>query len=113
MTAIVPQSNALSEATVCRLVADLDVIPDHRERRGRVSPLSSIGDDQGPEDTADFSRDRDTDLLAELQARVDGMGTVLLQVQDQQDFQLLAPGHPPLAAVPTPADARQLPAALG
>ncbi len=44
---------------------------------------------------------------------MDGIRTVLLQVQDRQQFQLLAPGHPPLAAVPAPADARQLAPALG
>ena len=106
MTVIVPQFDALSEATVRRLVADLETLPDHRERRGRVYPLSSllaihllssIGDGQGPEDAADFARDhaawlrrlgilgdripsaqtlrrllrdRDTDLLAELQPLV-------------------------------------------
>ena len=110
MTVIVPQFNTLSEATVRRLVADLmadlEIIPDHRDRRGRVYPLSSllaihllasIGDGQGPEDAADFARDptawlrrlgilgdripsaqtlrrllrdRDTDLLAELQPLV-------------------------------------------
>ena len=110
MTAIVPQFDALSEATVRRLVADLmadlEAIPDHRDRRGRVYPLSGllaihllsgIGDGQGPEDAADFARDpaawlrrlgilgdripsaqtlrhllrdRDTDLLAELQPLV-------------------------------------------
>ena len=106
MTAIVPQFHTLSEATVRRLVADLEAIPDHRDRRGRVYPLSSllaihvlssIGDGQGPEDAADFARDpaawlrrlgilgdripgaqtlrrllrdRDTDLLAELQPLV-------------------------------------------
>ena len=48
-----------------------------------------------------------------LQATVDGIGAVLVQVQDGQDFQLLAPSHPPLAAVPAPADPGQLAAALG
>ena len=41
------------------------------------------------------------------------MGIVLLQVQDRQEFLRLAPGHPPRAAVPAPADSRQLAAALG
>ena len=51
--------------------------------------------------------------LGGLQARMDGIRTVLLQVQDRQQLQLLAPGHPPLAAVPAPADPRQLAPALG
>ena len=38
---------------------------------------------------------------------------MLLQVQDREEFQLLVPGHPSLAAVPAVADARQLAAALG
>ncbi len=42
-----------------------------------------------------------------------GMGTVLLQVQDGQNLQRLTPGHPPLAAMPAPADARQSGAAHG
>lgn len=41
------------------------------------------------------------------------MGAVLLQVQDGQNLQRLAPGHPSLAAVPAPADARQPSAAYG
>ena len=69
MTAIVPQFAALSEAVVRRLVddlmADLEAIPDHRDRRSRVYPLSglltirlSAGIDvgQGLEDAADFAR---------------------------------------------------------
>ena len=48
-----------------------------------------------------------------LQATVDGIGTVLVQIQDGQDLQLLAPGHPPLAPVPTPADPGQLTPAFG
>ncbi len=52
-------------------------------------------------------------ILGRLQARVDGIRAVLLQVQDREELQLLAPGHPPLAAVPAPAGARQLAAALG
>lgn len=35
------------------------------------------------------------------------MGAVLLQVQDGQNLQRLAPSHPSLAAVPVPADVRQ------
>ena len=41
------------------------------------------------------------------------MGAVLLQVQDGQNLQRLAPGHPSLAAVPAPADAQQSGAAHG
>ena len=45
---------------------DLETIPDHRDRRGRVYPLSSllaihvpvaVGDGNSLEDTADFARD--------------------------------------------------------
>ena len=70
MTAIVPQSDVFPEATVRRLVDDLlaalEAIPDHRDRRGRVYPLASllaihvlaaVGDANGPEDAADFARD--------------------------------------------------------
>ena len=106
MTAIIAPFPLSSAADVHRLVADLDTLPDHRDRRGRVYPLSSlllihllaaVGDGQGPEDAADFARDhaawlrrlgilgdripsaqtlrrllrdRDTDLLAELQPLV-------------------------------------------
>ena len=48
-----------------------------------------------------------------LQAAVDGIRTVLLQVQDRQELALLAPGHPALPVVPAPADPRQLAPALG
>ena len=70
MTAIVPQSDVFPEATVRRLVDDLlaalEAIPDHRDRRGRVYPLASllaihvlaaVGDANSPEDAADFARD--------------------------------------------------------
>ena len=66
MTAIVPQSDVFPEATVRRLVDDLEAIPDHRDRRVRVHPLASllaihvlaaVGDANGPEDAADFARD--------------------------------------------------------
>ena len=70
MTAIVPHSDAPFETTVRRLVddlmADLEAIPDHRDRRGRVYPLASllaihvpvaVGDANSPEDAADFARD--------------------------------------------------------
>ena len=70
MTAIVPQSDVFPEATVRRLVDDLlaalEAIPDHRDRRGRVHPLASllaihvpvaVGDANSPEDAADFARD--------------------------------------------------------
>ena len=65
-----PHSDAPFETTVRRLVddlmADLEAIPDHRDRRGRVYPLASllaihvlaaVGDANSPEDAADFARD--------------------------------------------------------
>ena len=48
-----------------------------------------------------------------LQAAVDGIRAVLVQIQDRQEFKLLAPGHPALPVVPAPAGPRQLAAALG
>ena len=70
MTAIVPQPDVASTATVRRLVDDLTAhlaaLPDHRDRRGRVHPLASllaihlpvaVGDGNSPEDAADFARD--------------------------------------------------------
>ena len=48
------------------LLAALEAIPDHRDRRGRVYPLASllaihvlaaVGDANSPEDAADFARD--------------------------------------------------------
>ncbi len=111
MTNIVPQLKALPLSLVRRLLADLladlEAIPDHRARRGRVYPLSSllfilllasVGDGNGPVDAADFARDhrlwlrrlgllgarvpkaqtlrrllrdRGSNLLAELQPKVD------------------------------------------
>jgi len=58
MSAHAPQCDAPSAATVCRLVDDPASIPDHRDRRGRVYPWSSllaihmlaaIDDGHGPE----------------------------------------------------------------
>ena len=55
----------------------------------------------------------DAGPLGGLQTRMNGIGAVLLQIQDRQEFPLLAPDHPSLAAVPAPADPRQFAAALG
>ena len=66
MTVIVPQPDVFPETIVRRLLADLEAIPDHRDRRGRVYPLASllaihvlaaVGDANSPEDAADFARD--------------------------------------------------------
>ena len=66
MTAIVPQPDVFPKTIVRRLLADLEAIPDHRDRRGRVYPLASllaihvlaaVGDANSPEDAADFARD--------------------------------------------------------
>ncbi len=83
MPAIVPQLDTLSATTMRRLVddcmTDLVAIPDHRDRRDRVYPLSSllaihllaaVGDGNGPENAADFARDhaawlRRLDLLGD------------------------------------------------
>ena len=112
MTAIVPQFDALSEATVRRLVAnlmaDLEAIPDHRDRRGRVYPLSSllaihllasIGDGQGPEDAADFARDHAAWLrrLGILGARIPSAQTLRRLLRDRNTDLLaeLQPAHAP------------------
>ena len=66
MTAMIAPFALPPAAYVRRLVIDLEAIPDHRDRRGRVYPLSSllvihllatVGDGQGPEDAATCARD--------------------------------------------------------
>lgn len=56
MTVIITPFNLSPAADVRRLVADLEAIPNHRDRRGRVYSLSSllvihlpatVGDGQG------------------------------------------------------------------
>ena len=98
MTAIVPQPDVASEATVRRLVDDLMTVlaalPDHRDRRGRVYPLASllaihllaaVGDGNSPEDAADFARDHAAWLrgLGLLGARIPSAQTLRRLLRDR------------------------------
>lgn len=94
MTVIVPQPDVVPETTVRRLLADLEAIPDHRDRRGRVYPLASllaihvlaaVGDANGPEDAADFARDHAAWLrgLGLLGARIPSAQTLRRLLRDR------------------------------
>ena len=98
MTAIVPQPDVSSEATVRRrvdeLMAHLAALPDHRDRRGRVYPLASllaihllaaVGDGNSPEDAADFARDHAAWLrgLGLLGARIPSAQTLRRLLRDR------------------------------
>ena len=76
------------------LLAALEAIPDHRDRRGRVYPLASllaihvlaaVGDANGPEDAADFARDHAAWLrgLGLLGARIPSAQTLRRLLRDR------------------------------
>ena len=90
---------------------DVDVGP-MPDRQGLVEQ-GQHGSHLGPRRPGAARLSAGTGGCRRLQAAVDGIGTVLLQIQDRQELALLAPGSPALPAVPAVADPRQLAPALG